>query len=478
MQDNESCKSNPAYRMIAKEIENDFRRGKFKVGDKLPSQRELMKRYRVSRNTIVAATSQLKHHGLIESHQRAGNFFRLPAQSIINWNNYFELSKHNETVIGPFSRDYKSSQKLNNINLSGLILEAHEQFEVKLRPVLNSSFRAFQTSFDDFDQQGSFSLRESLVKYLAKFGIETIPEEILITEGPIQAISFIAESLIGNGIELYREFPSDSVYFKNLQLFGGHIHNLNGDSEGILLDKLQSSISLNPHRILSFYSCCQPPTNISISKQRRKQIYKFCCEHRIPIIDNCMLMEYCLNPNGPNPMKAIDKENIVIHIGAFPKSVSPWLWLGWIVAPIPVIHKLVDVKEQRSRWTNPVNQKIVERALRSGAVDDYFSALRSDLIKKNKTYEEILHRYLSPVASWSKHHSGWCYWLEFNEKIDIRIIYKNCQGVHFNPGFFYDPSDRHHLMLNPPSIGLGEFEAGITQIRNLIDLHYPLLLKC
>ncbi|WP_293703052.1 PLP-dependent aminotransferase family protein [uncultured Parasutterella sp.] len=477
MQDKESCKSNPAYRVIAKEIETEFRRGKFKAGDKLPSQRELMKRYRVSRNTMVAAISLLKHHGLIESHQRAGNFFRLPSQSIVDWNNYFKLSKHSETVISPFSRNYKSSRKVKNINLSGLILEAQDQFETKLRSVLDPSFQLFQTNFEGFDQQGLFSLREALVKYLAKFDIETTPEEILITEGPIQAISFIAESLIGNGIELYREFPSDSVYFKNIQLFGGHIHNLNGDSEGILLDKLGSSISLNPHRILSFYSCCQPPTNISISKQRRKQIYKFCSEHRIPIIDNCMLLEYCLDPDGPNPMKAIDKKNIVIHIGSFPKSVSPWIWLGWIVAPVPVIQKLIDVKEQRSRWSNPVNQKIVEMALRAGAIDDYFSALRSNLITKNKKYEEILRRYLSSVASWSKKHSGWCYWLEFNEKIDVRIIYKNCQGVHFNPGFFYDPSDQHHLMLNPPSVGIEEFETGIKQIRDLIDLLYPHLPK-
>ncbi len=61
----------PRYRQIYDELHADLRSGRFKVGDRLPSEAELGKRYGVSRITIAKAVNELQHQGLVS--RRAGS---------------------------------------------------------------------------------------------------------------------------------------------------------------------------------------------------------------------------------------------------------------------------------------------------------------------------------------------------------------------------------------------------------------------
>lgn len=59
---------------IAAAIGDDIRRGVLRAGDRLPSTRELARRFGVNRNTVVAAYDELAAQGWIVARGAAGTF--------------------------------------------------------------------------------------------------------------------------------------------------------------------------------------------------------------------------------------------------------------------------------------------------------------------------------------------------------------------------------------------------------------------
>lgn len=64
------------YRRIAREIEEDIRAGRLKAGERLPSERTMAERRKISRMTARQAMQHLAGRGLLETHVGRGTFVR------------------------------------------------------------------------------------------------------------------------------------------------------------------------------------------------------------------------------------------------------------------------------------------------------------------------------------------------------------------------------------------------------------------
>ncbi|TQS43447.1 FadR/GntR family transcriptional regulator [Cryptosporangium phraense] len=58
-----------AYERVVEQIESALRRGELRAGERLPSERELMRQFQVSRSTIREALRVLESNGLLRSRQ-------------------------------------------------------------------------------------------------------------------------------------------------------------------------------------------------------------------------------------------------------------------------------------------------------------------------------------------------------------------------------------------------------------------------
>jgi GntR family transcriptional regulator len=68
----------PLYARVADALRQDIRAGRYGPGDQLPSERELVVRFKVSAATTRAAIVQLRAEGLVTSHQGRGVFVAEP----------------------------------------------------------------------------------------------------------------------------------------------------------------------------------------------------------------------------------------------------------------------------------------------------------------------------------------------------------------------------------------------------------------
>ncbi|HEY9137100.1 MAG TPA: GntR family transcriptional regulator, partial [Terriglobus sp.] len=66
--------NNHKYQEIIKKLQDDVSSGKYKPGQRLPSETELVRRYGVSRMTVFRAMQELQHQGLIVRRIGSGSY--------------------------------------------------------------------------------------------------------------------------------------------------------------------------------------------------------------------------------------------------------------------------------------------------------------------------------------------------------------------------------------------------------------------
>ena len=64
----------PAYLQLAQQVRHALRMGVLKVGDKLPTVKEVVAEVAVNANTVMKAYWELEHEGLVEGRQGVGTF--------------------------------------------------------------------------------------------------------------------------------------------------------------------------------------------------------------------------------------------------------------------------------------------------------------------------------------------------------------------------------------------------------------------
>lgn len=67
----------PLYIQVREYILNRIRMGDYKVGDRLPTEKELMEQLQVGRATVRAALNELEHEGQVEKRHGIGTFVKL-----------------------------------------------------------------------------------------------------------------------------------------------------------------------------------------------------------------------------------------------------------------------------------------------------------------------------------------------------------------------------------------------------------------
>jgi len=72
----------PLYIQVKKQIMDEIKKGSLKVGTKMPTERELSQRIKVSRNTISTAYNDLEQDGALKSYQGKGTFV---VEEAISW---------------------------------------------------------------------------------------------------------------------------------------------------------------------------------------------------------------------------------------------------------------------------------------------------------------------------------------------------------------------------------------------------------
>ncbi|WP_144462756.1 PLP-dependent aminotransferase family protein [Siminovitchia fortis] len=458
------------HEQIVEWVKSRIERGDWTVGTKLPTQRQLAAQFHVNRSTVQLAFDELKADGLIESKVGAGAFVAnnswnmLLDKAQLNWQQHIESSiyKPNYHTIQLINEHERMDHiiRLGTGELSPDLLPA-EQLEQSLEEI---SLKPKEIGYSS--PQGSEKLREVLCEYLKNREIETVPENILIVSGALQALQLIAIGLLEEGSIVFQEQPS---YLNSVHPFqSARMRMISITRHTSLIDNLRK---FKRKRQSVFY--CVPslnnPTGQSWSLEEKKALYGACKEMQIPIIEDDVYHELAFETPVP-PIKSFDTSGQVLYIGSVSKTLSPGLRIGWVVAPSPVIGRLGDIKMQTDYGSSAFSQEIVAHWISSGLYETHLIKLREQLKRRAAFVEAILERDFQRVATWKKSEGGFYIWLRFHEPIVNKALFLNLlhQNVLINPGYIYETKDLHHIRLSYAYASMQELEKGLGILRELI----------
>ncbi len=331
--------------------------------------------------------------------------------------------------------------------------------------------------------EGHVGLKKHIVSIMAADGVYVDQEEIIVTGGSQQGLDLVAKIFIDPGDTVIVEAPS---YLGALSAFAGYQPNFESvplDRHGIIVEKLEEKLrSLSKKGRRAKYLYVVPnfhnPAGITLSMARRKKILKLAKEYDLLIVED--------NPYGRLRFKGKDIPSLrsmdenTIYLGTFSKIFSPGVRLGWLIAPKPILEKVIFGKQSADLCTSSFTQRLVENFFNNNDLNKYLDNLVSRYRSRCQVMLDSLEEYFPKEASWTKPEGGFFVWAKLPEFIDTTEMLAEAisKKVVYVPGraFYTDGSGQNFMRLAFCYPEEEEIEEGIKRlaavVKNQISLYH------
>ncbi len=466
--------SMPLYRQIIEYIKNKITLGEWPIHSKLPPQRKLAHVLQVNRSTLTIALDELIADGLLETRAGSGTWVAnntwsvLASTPTVNWNSYLNKGLYlpNLQIIQEINQ---AEFKPNMIRLGTGELSP----EFFPRDMMSTILRKLPERIHSLgyeEPKGLLFLRQQIRLYLRSLGIDTSASSIMIVSGALQALQLICSSLLPKDSTILLEKPS---YLFSLKLFQSMNMQFSGiplDEEGIELAPIAFQKQHKNANLLYTIPCFHNPTGIIMTKQRRRDLIHLCQQEQLPIIEDDVYRELWLDSPPPIPLKALEREGLVLYIGSLSKSLSPGLRIGWIVGPEPVIERLADVKMQNDYGSSSLSQWTAAEWFASGLYQQHLEEVRKALRIRREAACKSLQTHFADIATWQVPSGGFYIWLSLAHPLSMQKLFNLAlnEGLLIHPGSIYDYLSNRHLRLSYSYASLSEMKEGLYRLSVII----------
>lgn len=463
----------PLYIKTANNIRSDIRSGLLVSGE-IISQRKISERYGVSKKTVAEALDILQSEGLIIIKPRIGSFvnsniwFPIAARKTPDWNG---LIKNSVSVpsSGQIYSIYQFISSCPRNHIGGTSLSKDFNYHKPVKIGMERAIQRLGNTSDSYNMNimGLMSLRESIAKHMKLRGIKCSINDILVTAGPMEALSLTLLSILRRGMKLFIEETSILGAPNFARFTGADIVRVACDEQGmipdILIDKLHKAKS---DAVVCLTPVNQYPTGSSLSKARRDLIMSACVSKDVPIIECDLMRDYNLGAY-PRPFKSFDTNDLVIYIGSFISTYQN-MKLGWIIAPPQIMKHIADTSTQYEININNVVQLIADEMLSSNAYSEYVTEYTGIFIERLRFCRVLFEKYFSDCARWAQDPLAFYQWLEFDKRINTYDLFKRLKDTFVHSGYFFNPNDIHRIYINPLRDSLQNLENGLKEISEIV----------
>lgn len=322
--------------------------------------------------------------------------------------------------------------------------------------------------------EGYAPLRAWVANDLKRVGADVSPDEVLIVSGSQQALDMLGKLFIDPGSKVLVEAPSYLGALQSFSLFEPQYVAVPTDEGGLIPDSLTDERTAGA-RFIYVLPNFQNPTGLTLDLARRKALVERCAAAQVPIIEDDPYGDLRYAGQALPGLLGLGRAAgaTVIRLGTFSKVLAPGLRLGYIVAPKPIISKLVQIKQATDLHTASLTQMAVYEAVKDGFLTTHLPMVR-DLYKEQCGYMlEAMDEHFPTTASWTRPEGGMFIWVTLPEHIDGTQLLARAieQNVAFVPGApFYAGSDPqcNTLRLSFVTVSEEKIRAGIAILGKLI----------
>lgn len=381
----------PLHRQLYEALRRALLDGKLAPGDRLPSSRELAQDLRLSRNTVVAAISQLTVEGYLRSRVGSGTYVHenlsRASRSVMMGRSpqAVRLSRRGETLAHEHGADLLEVQPFTPgaADFSAFPLALWQRLQ-------NKHWRTASPEMLDYGSAGGYAqLRHAVANHLrVSRSVVLDAEQVIITSGTQQSLGLCALLLADIGDQVWIEDPAYWGAVKAFTAAGLNLYPVPVDEHGMAP---QPGDHAAPPRLIYVTPSHQYPSGWVMSPARRQEVLAAARTHQAWVLEDDYDSEFRFAGAPLSSMQGLDTEQQVLYMGSFSKVLYPGLKLGYLVVP----PRLVQPFRQAHYDLNRPGQMPVQAALAEFMDMGHFvSALR----RARQSYAARRQSLLSALA--------------------------------------------------------------------------------
>lgn len=299
--------------------------------------------------------------------------------------------------------------------------------------------------------EGDASLRQWIADRYKKQNLHVDPEDILITNGSQQALDLLGKIFLDNNDSVIIENPGYLGALQAFRLYQANFLPVAIDEEGMDIAELKQTLANNAAKLIYTVPNFQNPTGISYSEERRLAVAEEVKKTNSYIIQDDPYGELRFSGEVKSNFMSLLPEQTVL-LGSFSKTIAPSFRLGWMVAPKPVMQKLIVAKQAADLHTNSFSQSILAQFLQDNSFDEHLNKISDYYGKQKLAMEAAIKEYFPKDTKITNPEGGLFLWCTLDEKIDALDLFQSAikQKVAFVPGesFYTGTIEKNTMRLN------------------------------
>jgi 2-aminoadipate transaminase len=250
------------------------------------------------------------------------------------------------------------------------------------------------------------------------------PEQVIVTNGSMQADAFLFEALVEDGDVVVVEKPTYDRTLLSLRSRGADLRPVELHEDGVDVAAIErliadGSVPRLAHIIPNF----QNPAGYTLSLKKRHQLVTLAAEHGMTIFEDDPYGELRFSGEPLPTMLSLDEAGRVVYASSFSKTICPGIRVGYLVGPEKLIARIAKLATNTYISPNMVAQSIVNEFCRSGLIERSIETVKAALGERAARMCAALERDL-PEARFVAPEGGYFLWVELPEGSDGDALFR------------------------------------------------------
>jgi len=352
----------PKYKAVTAAISAAVARGELRHGDRLPPQRDLAMKLGIDLTTVTKAYDLARQRGLIVARGRAGSFISEDVRT-------GEVATAAQSDIAMNSPPIAIDSRLTDAMASALGTLARADGLARLH---------YQRP------GGAAADRESGAELLARTGLSSSVEQIVVTAGGQNGLHAVASTILKRGDRVACGrfvYPGFAAIARRMGVALVPLPEITADA-------LEAAHAAAPLCALYVVPTNDNPTTATLTVNERRDIAAWAQEAGVQIIEDDA---YGLLPDAPIPAITSFAPAISWYVASMAKIISPALRVGFVRAPgVAEAMQIASCQHESAVMAPPLNVAMVSLWLADGTFDTLVDAVRKEAIWRQKLAHSVL----------------------------------------------------------------------------------------
>ena len=358
------------YKEVVQNIKTQILNGTWRSGEKVPSLRQLTRKYKVSNNTILLALRLLKDEGYLFSVSAVGYF--------VSTRNVYQIDVPSKIILKSYyDVEVKNLELINFVNIELLNKFLTDNLITFLFNLYKTQQNYPQISY----LSGSPSLISTLSDFFEEDNIFIQPENIIIGSSFQLATEMIIRIFLEKK-KLTTVALSNPSHYSVINIFEKwvNIKTINLLSDGWDLDEFENLLSNEKIELVYLTANFHDPTGICWSDEKKIHLLKLAEKYDFYIIeeDSYFPLYYKKSYSSLKSLERIGKERI-FYIRDFSMLFGSVVGITCIVVPPKFREKFLIEKAVFAVMPSKIQQKILENIINTGYLKLFLKKFRKIL---------------------------------------------------------------------------------------------------